>query len=78
MLKETKGILTTDPHLRPIHTERKRKYSLMFVIYSLICSTCSLIFLLSLPFLRVTIQKRNPVQNTCSFQSSFKGLIRDK
>ena len=78
MLNKTKGIITTDLHWRPIHTERKRKFSLMFVVYSLICFTCSSIFLLSLLFLPVTIQKRNPAQNTSSFQSSFKGLFRDK
>ena len=30
--------------LRPIHSERKRKFSLMFVVYSLIFSACRLIF----------------------------------
>ena len=32
------------PSLRPIHIERKRNFSLMFVVYSLIFCSCSFIF----------------------------------
>ena len=48
------ALASANDALRPTHTKRtlkqKRKFSRMFVVYSLIVFACSLIFSLSLPF----------------------------
>ena len=60
------ALASANDALRPTHTKRtrkqKRKFSRMFVVYSLIVFACSLIFALSLPFslgLNKTLEGKN-------------------